>query len=614
MRPAESIGADLDQATLARSGRCQGREIRFLCPVHEDRHPSARWHRDKRRWYCDVCKAGGGPRDLAWRLGLGAEVRSFASAEVSAVYGYRDAGGRLLFEVVRTVPKGFACRRPDGASGSAWNLNGVERVLYRLPDVAAAVQQGRVVFVVEGEKDADALADLGLAATTNAGGAGKWRAEYGEALRGARVVVIPDNDEAGRGHAAAVLRGLAGVAAETRELALPGLAAKGDVSDWIAAQTAAGRERAGLGEELLRLAAAAALRKAWRARAPTDGAPAEAAPAEVAAAGVAAAEVSAVLRSRRMADVAPEPVSFLWRPYLPLGKLTLLEGDPGQGKSWLTAAIAASGSLGAGLPGADSFAPFRSLLFTAEDGLADTLRPRLDALEANVELIYAHDQPVHLDSAEGLAEIEREIRERRPRLVIVDPVVAFLGARTDIYRANEVRSVLAPLAKIAAAEECAILAVRHVNKSKGGRAIYAGQGSIDFSAAARSVLLAGSAAGDAVEHAMLHIKSNLAARGAGCGYRIEEGRFLWTGESRLTAADLLAAETPSEELSGEAEARAFLEDTLAAGPVAALEVLAAAKAAGIAERTLRRAKSRDGITARKVEAGGGPVWVWRLPR
>lgn len=306
-------------------------------------------------------------------------------------------------------------------------------------------------------------------------------------------------------------------------------------------------------------------------------------------------------------------MSFLWRPYLPLGKLALLEGDPGQGNGCLGAAIAAGGSLGTGLPGAGSFAPFRTLIFTAEDGLADTLRPRLDALEANVELIYAHDQPVHLDSAEGLAEVEREMRARRPRLVIVDPVVAYVGARTDIYRANEVRSVLAPLARLAEAEASAILAVRHVNKSKGGRCTPAKR-SIDFSAAARSVLLAGSAAGDATEHAMLHIKSNLAARGAGCGYRIEEGRLLWTGESRLTAGDLLAAKAPSEELSGEAEARAFLQETLAAGPVAAREVLAAAKLAGIAERTLRRAKSHEGIVARRVQSGeGGAEWVWRLP-
>jgi putative DNA primase/helicase len=514
-------------------------------------------------------------------------------SEVAATYPYRDAGGRLLYEVVRRRPKSFACRRPDGAGGWVWNLDGSERVLYRLPELVAAVRDGLTVFVVEGEKDVDALARLGLAATTNVGGAGKWRAEYAGALRGARVVVIPDEDQAGRAHAETVLQALSGVAAEVRLLALPELPPKGDVSDWIAAEVAAGRDAAGLGQELMRLATRVVPSPAPAAAPQVGGWPS----------GV---------RSRCMAEVAPEVVTFLWLPYLPLRKLTLLEGDPGQGKSWLAAAIAAGGSLGRGLPGMAPFAPFRSLIFTAEDGLGDTLRPRLEALEADLRLVYGHDKPVHLDAPEGLAEVEREIAARRPQLVIIDPVVAFLGTRTDIYRANEVRAVLRPLADLAEGHGCAILAVRHVNKLKGGRAIYAGQGSIDFSAAARSVLLAGSAPGDASEHALIQIKSNLAASGAACGYRFDEGRFRWTGASRLRAADLLAAEAPSEELSSRDEALTFLLEILGEGPVAAREVLAAAKQAGISERTLRRVKSREGIEARKVRYGEGAEWVWQV--
>jgi putative DNA primase/helicase len=588
----EPLAVDLDRATLARQGRREGGEIRFLCPAHADEHPSARWHPGKRCWHCDVCKAGGGWWDLAQRLGLVADGRSAAGDVVGATYPYRDAGGRLLYEVARKVPKGFACRRPDGAGGWIWSLGGIGRVLYGLPELAAAVREGRTVFVVEGEKDADALAELGLVATTNPGGAGKWRSEYGEALRGARVVVIPDHDTAGRAHAAAVLQALAGVASEVRLLELPDLPARGDASDWIAARYAAGREREEIGRELVRLAAEV---EVWRGSAPA------------AAAGA--------VRSRCMAEVAPEPVGFLWPPYLPLRKLTLLEGDPGQGKSWLAAAIAASGSRGGGLPGMEAFTPFRSLFFTAEDGLADTLRPRLDALAADSALIFAHDEPVQLDTPEGLAEVERELVARRPQLVVIDPVVAYVGARVDIYRANEVRAVLRPLAKMAEDHDCAILAVRHVNKLKGGRAIYAGQGSIDFTAAARSVLLAGSAAGDDPEHAVLHIKSNLAAAGAARGYRIEDGRFSWLGESRLRAGDLLAAELPSEEMSSQEEARAFLLETLAGGAVAAREVLGAAKSAGISERTLRRVKAQERVEARRTGGyGERGEWVWSLRR
>jgi putative DNA primase/helicase len=589
MNAPSPLRVELERAALARQGRREGREIRFLCPAHEDRHPSARLSSEKGAWFCDACKAGGGWRDLAERFGLVDGGHRAAGGEVVSVYRYDDASGRLLYEVLRKVPKGFACRRPDGAGGWVWNLAGVERVLYRLPEVMAAIAAQQLVFVVEGEKDCDALAELGLVGTTNPGGAGKWRAAYAETLRGARAVVIPDQDEAGRAHAAAVLRSLAGTATEVRLLELGELPPKGDLSDWIAAQLAAGRRRGDLGQELLRLAAEAA---PWRG-------PARAGPGAV--------------RSRRMADVTVETVAFLWPPYLPLRKLTLLEGDPGQGKSWLTAAIAASGSRGDGLPGMGAFAPFGSLFFTVEDGLGDTLRPRLEALGADLALIFGHEEAVQLDTPEGLAEIEREIEARRPGLVVVDPVMAFVGAGTDIYRANEVRSVLRPLAKMAQAHGCSILAVRHVNKLKGGRAIYAGQGSIDFTAAARSVLLAGSAAGDDAEHAVLHIKANLAAKGPALGYRIEGGRFCWTGESGLTAGDLLAAEPTSEELSAEEEARSFLREMLAAGPAAAREVTAAAKGSGIAERTLRRAKKREGVVVRRVEAQGRAEWHWNLP-
>jgi len=191
--------------------------------------------------------------------------------------------------------------------------------------------------------------------------------------------------------------------------------------------------------------------------------------------------------------------------------------------------------------------------------------------------------------------------------------MAYVRSQADVYRANEVRAVLAPLAKLASQHGCAILAVRHINKAKGNRAIYAGQGSIDFTAAARSVLLAGSAPGDPAQHAVLHIKSNLAAPGAGFGYRLEEGRFLWTGETRLTAGDLLSPDPTSDDLSGQDEAEQFLQDVLAAGPRPAQEILAEAKRAGIAERTLRRAKTRARVASKRVVAGSEAEWLWSLP-
>jgi putative DNA primase/helicase len=495
------------------------------------------------------------------------------------------------FEVVRKRPKGFVCRRPDGLDRWIWDLKGIERVLYRLPEVLAAVERGDWVFVVEGEKDADALADVGLVATTDPGGAGKWRACYREPLRGARVAIVPDNDAAGRSHAEKVAGALQGVAGAVRILELAGLPAKGDASDWIEQQRREGKANVGVASELLALAG----------RAPTCD-------QVVAVAGRPA------LRSTRMSEVRPEAVSFLWRPYLPLGKLTLLEGDPGQGKSWLTAAIAACGSVGRGLPAMEAFEPFRSVFFSAEDGKADTFRPRLDALGANAEMVYAHDLPLYLDTPEGLAELEREIEGRQVRLVVIDSVMSFVGARTDVYRANEVRAVLAPLAKLADTFRCVVVAVRHITKSKGGRAIYAGQGSIDFTATARSVLLAGSSAQDPGEHALLHIKSNVSVLGPAIGYRVDESGFSWTGESRLTAADLLAAESAGDERAADEEARRFLRELLADGPLAARKIFDEARKAGISEITLRRAKGHEGVSADKVGFQDGAQWLWRLPQ
>src|SRR5262249_12584392 len=155
---------------------------------------------------------------------------------------------------------------------------------------------------------------------------------------------------------------------------------------------------------------------------------------------------------------------------------------------------AAAGSRGRGLPGVPSLPRFRTLFLTAEDGLPDTLRPRLEALGADCAAVFAGDRPLALDVEADLTILGEVLRDVRPGLLVVDPLVAFLGRATDIYRANEVRSVVAPLVKMVEEHRCALLAVRHLNKAKLGRTLYAGQGSIDFTAAARSVLLAGSSA------------------------------------------------------------------------------------------------------------------------
>ncbi len=216
----------LERAVLDRNGRWEGSEIRFRCPFPErhqngDANPSARYNPEKGVWFCDACENSGGRIDLAKHLGVAAQ--SFED-RIAATYPYTDEAGALLYEVVRLAnPKSFRQRRPDGRGGWIWNMAGARRVLYRLQDTIAAIEADRRVFVVEGEKDADRLAALGLDATTNAGGAGNWRSAYTEKLRGARVAILPDNDEPGRRHAESVAAALANVADDVRIVALPGV-------------------------------------------------------------------------------------------------------------------------------------------------------------------------------------------------------------------------------------------------------------------------------------------------------------------------------------------------------------------------------------------------------
>jgi Protein of unknown function (DUF3631) len=189
---------------------------------------------DRLQWLRDrglIGTARGGPR----------KSRNGGSAPftIIATYDYTDESGALLFQVVRLAPKGFRQRRPNGKGGWTWSLGDTRRVLYQLPEVRDAVASGRLIFIVEGENDADNLRRLGFTATCNPGGANKWRSEYSESLRGAEVVIIGDNDDAGRAHVEQVASSLHGVARRVRVLVIakiwPACPEKGDISDWIEA-------------------------------------------------------------------------------------------------------------------------------------------------------------------------------------------------------------------------------------------------------------------------------------------------------------------------------------------------------------------------------------------
>ena len=316
----------------------------------------------------------------------------------------------------------------------------------------------------------------------------------------------------------------------------------------------------------------------------------------------------------QISQVKPEKPEWIWEPYLPFGKVTGFEGDPGIGKSFVALAIAAAESLGKGLPSVPETNPANVLICSAEDGLADTIRPRLDAMGANVDNIHAIKGHLSFDD-NGLKVLESYIQVIDPELIIIDPLVAYLGSGVDIYRANEIRAVMAQLADLAEKHRTAILVIRHLTKGYQSKAIYRGQGNIDITAACRSVLLAGCNPQNHNERAFFHIKSNLAPMGPAMGYEINDGVFKWTGESKLTVSDILASEA-IESSSVIEDAVSFLQDVLADGPVEVTQILNEAKQLCLSEKSVRRAKLRlDIVAKREGETGvrGGGVWLWELP-
>jgi len=227
------------------------------------------------------------------------------------------------------------------------------------------------------------------------------------------------------------------------------------------------------------------------------------------------------LRSYVMADIAPESVEWLWEPYVPMGETTLVQGDPGVGKSTLTLDLALRVAKGTPFPEQSRLKrnAGRVLVLSAEDSMAKTIRPRLDKLGADEDALRRIEvvpEPVALSRA-GLDLLTETLRDIEPDLVIIDPVVAYLGSDIDMHRANEVRAMMAPLGALAKGHDCAIVLVHHLRKAQAGKAIHQAVGSIDFIAAVRSVVTVYRDDGRSV---MAHAKANL----SGLGPSLEIGR------------------------------------------------------------------------------------------
>ena len=313
----------------------------------------------------------------------------------------------------------------------------------------------------------------------------------------------------------------------------------------------------------------------------------------------------------RMADVELAAVDWLWFPYIPFGKLTIIQGNPGEGETYFAMRLAAACTNRKPLPNMPTLEPFNVIYQTAEDGLGDTVKPRLLEADADLEKVLViddRDAPLTLTD-ERLA---RAIRENNARLVIIDPVQAFLGADVDMNRANEVRPIFRSLGDVAQATGCAIVLIGHLNKAAGTQSTYRGLGSIDITAAVRSLLFIGKLKDSPTTRVLVHEKSSLAPPGQSLAFSLgDEKGFAWIGAYDVTADELLAGTDTTKAENKTAQAETLILELLADGkrlPSAELEK--AVNDRGISSRTLRTAKSRIGD--RLVTERNGAGWVCYL--
>ena len=340
---------------------------------------------------------------------------------------------------------------------------------------------------------------------------------------------------------------------------------------------------------------------------------------------------------RRASEITPEPIEWLWPGRIAIGKQTMIVGEPGLGKSQLTAFLAAAITTAGQWPCNEGQAPLGSvIILSAEDDAADTIRPRLDAAGADATRVLIVSA-VRSDDGKGrrtfnlqadLDLLEQEITKARDvRLVIIDPISSYMG-KTDSHKNSDVRGVLEPVGEMAARLRVAVVSVTHKSKGKGNSAINSAIGSVGFTGVARTAFLVDKDPDDQDRRLFLQIKNNIAKDPGGLAFRIGQhmlpggiiGSAIFWDSDRVscTADEILAANESASERPARTEAEDFLRDILRDGPRPARDVESEAKEAGISWRTVNRAKKKLGVVAeRRAESGDGlghtGRWYWSLP-
>jgi RecA-family ATPase len=415
-----------------------------LCPAHDDSRNSLSISKGDDGKVLVHCHAGCSIAQICQALDV-PESALFATttkptsgkSSIVAEYDYHDEAGRRLYQTVRFFPKDFRQRRWDG-SGWVWGMGEVRRVLYRLPEVIKAAQAGRLVYVCEGEKDADALRklDYGVVATTAPMGAGKWQKEYAESLRGAHVVCLPDNDPVGLKHMDQAAANLVGVAASVKVLCLPNIPPKGDVSDWIAA--------GGTAAKLFDMQEAAPeFTQPTTEPGPDPASEPETKPGQKPP--LRPADVAAML------ETVPPAQTFVFEDVVPAGVIAGVDAQGGTGKSWLTQTIVASAASGETLlPAFVPVQPVRVLWLSSEDPEAELHRrfaklvtgfnldsDAIRSIGRNVTLYAGVSLPLCQPAAGTVVPTEHyewlvdQVHRVQPGLIVLDPRSSFFAGNEN---------------------------------------------------------------------------------------------------------------------------------------------------------------------------------------
>ena len=314
----------------------------------------------------------------------------------------------------------------------------------------------------------------------------------------------------------------------------------------------------------------------------------------------------------RMSEVDTQTVAWLWEPYIPFGKVTIVQGNPGEGKTTFALRLAAACTTGGTLPGMKPLPPFQVIYQTAEDGLGDTVKPRLIEAAADLDRVLVIDEAKR-ELTLSDERIEKAIVQNGARLIILDPIQAYMGEKADMNRANEVRPIFRRLADVAERTGCAVVLIGHLNKASGGQSAYRGLGSIDFRAAARSVLLIGRVKREPNVRVIVHDKSSLAPEGKPVAFCLDpDTGFSWIGDYDITADELLSGAGGNTATKTEQAERLILDLLSDGKELASEDIEKAAAEAGISARTVRAAKKNlDGrITSKRI----GAAWYHALKK